>query len=184
MTTHPAMTDERLDRLVLHLLADRAEDVAAAAATPDTMAERITTRLRPSPVGRAWMLVAAALLAALLIAGGLVAGGVLRFPGCPPQNPFDRNGPVRAPRLKRDASDRRQFPMERWLGHLGRMDRHPSGSFRRRRRPYALDPEACRVPSSGIDPGSRRRVVEYGVVLDVSGDGVADFSYWDQHRCA
>ena len=74
------MTDERLDRLIRDVLAERAEDIAAATASADAMAERITTRLRPSRVGRGWVLLAAALLAALLIAGALAVGSWLLDP--------------------------------------------------------------------------------------------------------
>ena len=95
MNNRPAMTDERLDRLIRDVLADRAEDIAAATASAETMAERITARLRPSPVGRGWVLLAAALLAALLMAGTLVAGGVLRLPSLPSPGSVHRSGPVR-----------------------------------------------------------------------------------------
>ncbi len=82
--TQPTMTDERLDRLVRQLLVERAEDVAAAAVSADAMAERIASRLRPSPVARAWVLLAAtAILAAVMIGGGLVVGGALRLPWVP-----------------------------------------------------------------------------------------------------
>jgi len=78
--TPPTMSDERLDRLVRQLLAERAEDVAVATVSADAMAERIASRLRPSPVARVWVLLAAtAILAALMIGGGLVVGGVLRL---------------------------------------------------------------------------------------------------------
>ncbi len=65
----PPTTDHRLDRLVRQLLSERAEDVAATALTADAMVDRIATRLRPSPLGRTWLLVAAALLTSLLIGG-------------------------------------------------------------------------------------------------------------------
>ena len=82
--TQPPMSDDRLDRLVRQLLAERAEDVAAAAVSADAMAERIASRLRPSPLGRAWVLLAAtALLTALLVGGALVAGGAVRLPWIP-----------------------------------------------------------------------------------------------------
>ena len=74
------LTDERLDRLIRDVLAERAEDIAAATASADAMAERITTRLRPSRVGRGWVLLAAALLAALLIAGAVAVGSWLLDP--------------------------------------------------------------------------------------------------------
>jgi hypothetical protein len=80
----PSMTDERLDRLVRLILSERAEDVAADALPVDAMAERITTRLQPSPFGRTWVLLAAALLTALLIGGALVVGGLPRLPSLPP----------------------------------------------------------------------------------------------------
>lgn len=79
--TQPTISDERLDRLIRQLLAERAEDVAAAAVSADEMAERIAGRLRPSLVGRAWVLLAAAtILATLLIGGALAAGGAMRLP--------------------------------------------------------------------------------------------------------
>ena len=82
--TQPTMTDERLDRLVRQVLSERAEDVAAAAVSADAMAEQIATRLRPSPLGRAWVLLAAtAVLTVLLVGGALVVGGAVRFPWLP-----------------------------------------------------------------------------------------------------
>lgn len=77
----PPMTDERLDRLVRQLLAERAEDVAASAASTDEMAERIATRRRPLAFGRTWVLLAAAaILSALLIGGALAVGGAVHLP--------------------------------------------------------------------------------------------------------
>jgi hypothetical protein len=80
----PPMTDERLDRLVRELLTERAEDVAAAAVSADAIAVRIASRLRPSPSGRAWVLLAAAtILATLVIGGALAVGGAFRLPSLP-----------------------------------------------------------------------------------------------------
>jgi Tol biopolymer transport system component len=73
------MTDQRLDRLVRELLTERAEDVAADAISADAMAERIATRLRPSPAGRTWVLLAAAALLVALAAGTIAVGtGLVR----------------------------------------------------------------------------------------------------------
>ena len=75
-----SMTDERLDRLVRVLLIERADDVAAAALAADAMAERIAVRLRPSPIGRRWVLLAAAALLVALAAGAIAVGsGLLRI---------------------------------------------------------------------------------------------------------
>lgn len=75
-----SMTDERLDRLVRVLLTERADDVAAAALAADAMAERIAVRLRPSPIGRRWVLLAAAALLVALAAGAVAVGpGLLRL---------------------------------------------------------------------------------------------------------
>lgn len=73
-------TDERLDRLIRELLTERAEDVAGDALAADAMAERIATGPRPSPPGRTWVLLAAAMLTALLIGGALAVGGAVRLP--------------------------------------------------------------------------------------------------------
>ena len=101
LSIQPPMTDERLDRLVRELLTERAEDVAAAAVSADAMAMRIASRLRPSPSGRAWMLLAAAaILATLLIGGALAVGGVFRLPSLPvpaPPTPDDAPSLPEAP---------------------------------------------------------------------------------------
>jgi Tol biopolymer transport system component len=73
----PPITDQRLDRLVGELLAERAEDIAAAAVSADEMAERIATGLRPSPLGRTWVLLAAAALLVALAAGAVTVGSGL-----------------------------------------------------------------------------------------------------------
>jgi hypothetical protein len=74
------MTDERLDRLVRQLLSERADDVAADAMHADAMAERIAVRLRPSLIGRRWVLLAAAALLVALAAGAVAVGsGLLRL---------------------------------------------------------------------------------------------------------
>lgn len=88
----PPLTDERLDRLVRQTLAERAEDVAASAASADDMVERIATRLRPSPFGRGWVLLAAAMLSALLIGGALAVGGEIRLPSLPLPAPSTPDG--------------------------------------------------------------------------------------------
>ncbi|MEO6578889.1 MAG: hypothetical protein ABIO99_08345 [Candidatus Limnocylindria bacterium] len=76
----PPMTDQRLDRLVTQLLTERAEDVAAAALSSDAIAERIAVRLRPSPIGHRWVLLAAAVLLVALAAGAVAVGsGLLRI---------------------------------------------------------------------------------------------------------
>jgi len=81
--SQPVMIDERLDRLVRQILAERAEAVAADAMTADAMAERIASRLRPSSLGRVWVLLAAAMLTAIVIGGALVVGGQPRLPSLP-----------------------------------------------------------------------------------------------------
>lgn len=93
--TQPTMTDDRLDRMVRQLLAERAEDVAADAVSADAMAERIASRLRPTPVARAWVLAAAAILVTLLIGGAVVVGGAVRLPWVPlPAIPTSTPTPV------------------------------------------------------------------------------------------
>lgn len=77
----PLMTDERLDRLIHEVLRERAVDVAAAAVSAETMAERIATGRRPVAFGRTWLLLAATtMLAALLIGGALTVGGGVHLP--------------------------------------------------------------------------------------------------------
>ena len=77
----PLITDQRLDRLVRQLLTERAGDVAADAIAADAMAERIAVRLRPSLIGRRWVLLAAAALLVGLLAGAIAVGsGLVRLP--------------------------------------------------------------------------------------------------------
>jgi hypothetical protein len=77
----PPITDERLDSLVRQVLVDRAEEIAADALSASGMAERIATRLRPAPLRRSGVLLAAAtLLTVLVIGGALVAGVQPRLP--------------------------------------------------------------------------------------------------------
>jgi hypothetical protein len=69
------MTDERLDRLIDRLLAERAEDVASIALPADLMAERIATGLRPaSQLRTGFALVAALLLLLVALAAAVVIG--------------------------------------------------------------------------------------------------------------
>ncbi len=75
------LSDERLDRLIRAVLAERAEDVAAGAVSADAMADLIATRRRPGAFGRTWVLLAAAaMLAGLLIGGALAVGGEIHLP--------------------------------------------------------------------------------------------------------
>lgn len=105
--TQPTLTDERLDRLIRQVLAERAEDVAAAAVSADAMAERIAGRLRPSPLGRAWVLLAAtAVLAVVLIGGVLAVGGAVR----PPWVPLPATPPPATPTPMPDAAPWLQLP--------------------------------------------------------------------------
>ncbi len=78
---HPTMTDERLDRLLRQILAERAEDVAATAVSADAMAELISIGQRPVVIGRRWVLLAAAaMLTALVIGSALAVGGAVPLP--------------------------------------------------------------------------------------------------------
>jgi hypothetical protein len=77
-STHPPLTDERLDRLVRNALADRAEDVFSMAVSADLMTERIAMRpgfgtarpltWRNSPAGLTLLIVIGLLLAGMVAA--------------------------------------------------------------------------------------------------------------------
>lgn len=87
-STHPPLTDERLDRLVRHALADRAEDVLSRAVSADQMTERIAMRpgfgtarplaWRNAPAGLTLLIVIGLLLAGMVAA--LVIGSWPRVP--------------------------------------------------------------------------------------------------------
>lgn len=87
-STHPPLTDERLDRLVRHALADRAEDVLSMAVSADEMTERIAMRpgfgtaqplaWRNAPAGLTLLIVIGLLLAGMVAA--LVIGSWPRPP--------------------------------------------------------------------------------------------------------
>lgn len=87
-STHPPLTDERLDRLVRHSLADRAEDVVSMAVSADQMTERIAMRpgfrtarpltWRNAPAGLTLLIVLGLLLAGMVAA--LVIGSSPRPP--------------------------------------------------------------------------------------------------------
>jgi hypothetical protein len=87
-STHPHLTDERLDRLVRNALADRAEDVFSMAVSADQMTERIAMRpgfgkarpltWRNSPAGLTLLIVIGLLLAGLVAA--LAIGSWPRLP--------------------------------------------------------------------------------------------------------
>jgi hypothetical protein len=143
------------------------------------MAERIATRLRPDPFGRTWVLLAAALLTALLIGGALVVGGQLRTPWLPPApQRVDWTGPLRPDSdtmplvfMERDAdgfawTDGPDAEVE-WID-IGEV--RAGSSFRRLEWSLALSGTPPRA--STLDP--TERLIEYGVVLDAEGDGVAD----------
>ncbi len=85
---HP-MSDERLDRLVGQLLAERAEDIAVTALPVEAITPRIANRHRPTiHGGRRTMLMTAAALAIVLVVGTIVVGsGLLRFSLPPPPEP-------------------------------------------------------------------------------------------------
>ena len=76
----PPMTDERLDRLVRQLLAERADDVAAVALPAETMAAVVAShvRRRGTVDRRPLLLVAAALLLALVAGAVAVGSGLIR----------------------------------------------------------------------------------------------------------
>jgi hypothetical protein len=76
----PPMTDERLDRLVRQLLAERADDVAAVALPAETMAAVVAShvRRRGTVDRRPLLLVTAALLLALVAGAVAVGSGVIR----------------------------------------------------------------------------------------------------------
>jgi hypothetical protein len=95
------MTDERLDRLIRTLLAERAEDVASAALPADMMAERIATRRRPaSHLRTGFALVAALLLLLVALAAAAVIGS---RPA--PAVPMTFECEARAPEFAGDQSD-------------------------------------------------------------------------------
>jgi hypothetical protein len=176
----PPMTDERLDRLVRQLLTERGEDVAGDALPADAMAERIETRMRPAPLGRTWVLLAAALLTALMIGGGLAVGGQLRLPWPPsPPQRLDWTGPLRPeaatmPRIVMQGpsdgtfnwSDGRDTSVS-WID-IGEV--RAGSSFRRLQ--WGMELSGAPPRASTLDP--TERLIEYGVVLDAEGDGVAD----------
>ena len=176
--TYPGISDERLDRLVRQLLADRAEDVAVAAVSADAMAELVTTRLRPSPVGRGWLLLAAALLAVLLIGGALAVGGVLRIPSPPSVQsvPQEWTGPLRP---NSDAMP--VIPREGTLiGWNDGRDTSAEWIDIESVRAEGIVPLRWTLALAGFPPpasasDSTQQVSEYGVVLDATGDGLADF---------
>jgi len=74
------MTDERLDRLVRQLLAERADDVAAVALPAETMAAVVASHVRRSGIAdrRPLLLVTAALLLALVAGAVAVGSGLIR----------------------------------------------------------------------------------------------------------
>lgn len=85
----PPITEQRIDRLVRQLLEERADLVAANSMPADAMTARIAVRLRPSPIGRRWVALAAAALVVALAAGAVAVGsGLLRLPTVlPPPSP-------------------------------------------------------------------------------------------------
>jgi hypothetical protein len=177
----PPITDERLNRLVRQLLSERAEDVAADALSAHAMAERIATRFGPSPVGRTWVLLAAAMLTALLIGGALAVGGQLRLPSLPSPTPLrEWTGPLRVESETMplvvmvgngNASDGSvwtdgQDAEVEWID-IGEVR---SGGGPRLR--WSLELAGTPPRASTLDPA--QRVIEYGVVLDGNADGIAD----------
>jgi len=71
---NPRLADQRLDRMVAEALEARAEDVAAAALSPDAMTERLALRLRPTQAGpMSQRAVALLMVLGLLIIGSAVA---------------------------------------------------------------------------------------------------------------
>ena len=175
------ITDQRLDRLVRQLLTERAEDVSADALSADAMAERIATRLRPDPFGRAWVLLAAAILTALMIGGALAVGGQLRLPWLPTPAPqrLDWTGPLRPeaatmPSIVMGANSTEGFAWTDgqdtslpWID-IGEVR---AGSSSRRLQ-WSLELSGTPPRASTLDP--TERLIESGVVLDAEGDGVAD----------
>jgi hypothetical protein len=184
------ITDERIDRLARQVLAERAEDVAASTVPAVAMAERIASSLRPSRSGHTRVLLAAALLAALLIGGALAVGGQLRLPRTAPLQGVEWTGPLRSDAQTVPSS----APMQRveWTGPL-RSDAQtvPSSArpgqdgrdaavewvdivaarsvgFRR----WELELAGNPPKASTLDP--TQQVIEYGVVVDAGGDGIAD----------
>lgn len=92
---HP-ISDERLDRLVGQLLAERAEDVAVTVVPAEAIAPRIRAGLRPAlGAGRRTVLMTAAALMIALVVGTIVVGSRLMRLGLPP-NP-DPPGLVNPP---------------------------------------------------------------------------------------
>jgi len=174
--TQPLVTDERLDRLIRELLTERAEDVAAAAVSAEAMVEGIASRRRPAAFARAWVLLAAtAMLTALLIGGALAVGGQLRLPSLPSPAPqqLEWTGPLRPesdamPLVAMAGSvwtDRQDAEVE-WIDIV--KVRYGGGPQRR------WDLELAGTPPRALTLDPARRVIEYGVVLDGDGDGVAD----------
>lgn len=85
---NPRLTDERLDRLVAHVLDERAEDVAAAALSPDAMTERIALRVGPTrPMPMTLRALASLAVLGLLIVGSAVAMLLGSQPPAPPSMP-------------------------------------------------------------------------------------------------
>jgi hypothetical protein len=162
------ITDERIDRLARQVLAERAEDVAASTLPAVAMAERIASSLRPSRSGHTRVLLAAALLAALLIGGALAVGGQLRLPRTAPLQGVEWTGPLRP--------DAQAVPSSARPGHDGRdaavawvdVVAARSVGFRRWELELAGNPPLA----STLDP--TQQVIEYGVVVDAGGDGIAD----------
>ena len=76
-----SMADDRLDRLVAGLLAERGEDVASVALPANAMAERIAGRLGPAQQARASLVLVGAVIL-LLVA--IVAAAVVGFRPRPP----------------------------------------------------------------------------------------------------
>lgn len=77
----PRLTDQRLDRLVVEFLAERAEEVASAALPADAVAERIAMRLRRPAYGSRVGLALVAAVALLLV--GLVTAVVVGWRPAP-----------------------------------------------------------------------------------------------------
>ena len=81
----PPVSDDRLDRLIDQILADRAEDVASAVLPADAMAERIALQVRPAYASRAGLVLVAVL--GLLLVGIVAAAVIGSRPPAPPPTP-------------------------------------------------------------------------------------------------
>lgn len=91
----PPAGEERLDRLIRQLLAERAEDVAADALPVEAMVERIATDGRPGTLARGWVLLAAAaMLTVVLVGGALAVGGAIHLPSLLVPAPLASQAPV------------------------------------------------------------------------------------------